>query len=193
MFSDELQMLIDAAIADGEITEKERQLLHKRAEAEGVDVDELDMIVDAKIQQLKKKESNSNPGESGETALQKLLRTIEGIEKGEYQGSESEIEIKKNDDTINAIRNLYLPQDRSQLLELFSFMKTYNEKDTGFWSGMDGYEIEIVKAYKDKYKEVCEKMKMLFPNDSEIASLTAAAEPAAAPAKKKGFFSKLFG
>ena len=193
MFSDELQMLIDAAIADGEITEKERQLLHKRAEAEGVDVDELDMIVDAKIQQLKKKESNSNPGESGETALQKLLRTIEGIEKGEYQGSESEIEIKKNDDTINAIRNLYLPQDRSQLLELFSFMKTYNEKDTGFWSGMDGYEIEIVKADMDKYKEVCEKMKMLFPNDSEIASLTAAAEPAAAPAKKKGFFSKLFG
>ena len=53
MFSDELEMLIDAAIADGEISEKERAILHKRAQAEGVDTDELDMIVDARIAKAK--------------------------------------------------------------------------------------------------------------------------------------------
>lgn len=54
MFSEELEMLIDAAIADGVITEKERLILHKRAQAEGVDVDELDMIIDARLAKAQK-------------------------------------------------------------------------------------------------------------------------------------------
>jgi len=45
----ELEPLIEAAIADGVITDKERVILHKKATALGVDVDELDMLVDARL------------------------------------------------------------------------------------------------------------------------------------------------
>ena len=46
-------MLIDASIADGEISEKERSVLHKRALAEGVDTDELDIVIDGRLAKLK--------------------------------------------------------------------------------------------------------------------------------------------
>ena len=46
MYSEQLDNLIQSIIADGQITEKERAVLHKRAEAEGVDVDEVDVYVD---------------------------------------------------------------------------------------------------------------------------------------------------
>lgn len=51
MYSENLEKLIKSVIADGEISEKERAVLHKKAEAEGIDVDELDVYVDGLIAQ----------------------------------------------------------------------------------------------------------------------------------------------
>ena len=56
MFSKELEELIDAALADGALTDKERLILHKRAQAEGVDADELDIIINGRLAKLKKQE-----------------------------------------------------------------------------------------------------------------------------------------
>ena len=53
MISDNLKSLIEFALADGELTEKEKQILFKKAESEGVDVDEFEMILDAKLFQSK--------------------------------------------------------------------------------------------------------------------------------------------
>jgi len=52
----ELQNLIDAALADGMVTPKEREILHKKATSLDVDTDEVDMLLDAgliKMQQAK--------------------------------------------------------------------------------------------------------------------------------------------
>lgn len=49
MYSKELDRLIQSVIADGEITEKERAVLQKRARAEGVDADELDVYIDGLV------------------------------------------------------------------------------------------------------------------------------------------------
>lgn len=54
MFSKELEELIEAAVADGVITEKTRAVLHKRAQAEGVDPDELDVVIDGRLSKMKK-------------------------------------------------------------------------------------------------------------------------------------------
>ena len=43
MFSKELEEVIEAALADGVITEKECAVLHKRVQAEGGGPDELDV------------------------------------------------------------------------------------------------------------------------------------------------------
>lgn len=64
MLSEELNSMIDAAIADGVITDKERQLIMKRAVKEGQDPDEVEMIMEGKLQAQKKvyKPQNSKLG-----------------------------------------------------------------------------------------------------------------------------------
>ena len=61
MFSKELEEVIDAAIADGVLTDKERTVLHKRAQAEGVDPDELDVVIDGRLAKKKKEEDWLRP------------------------------------------------------------------------------------------------------------------------------------
>ena len=54
MYSKELEEIIEAALADGEITEKERAVLHKRAIAEGVDPDELDVVIEGRLAKMQR-------------------------------------------------------------------------------------------------------------------------------------------
>lgn len=56
MFNDHIETLINAALADGVLTEKEKQVLFKRAQAEGIDLDEFEMILDARLVELEKAE-----------------------------------------------------------------------------------------------------------------------------------------
>ena len=51
MYSEQLEALIQGIIADGIITDKERGVLHKKAEAEGIDIDEIDIYVEGLIAQ----------------------------------------------------------------------------------------------------------------------------------------------
>ena len=55
MYSEELESLIEIALADGELTEKERQILLKRAQSEGVDSDEFEMVLAARLTKMKSK------------------------------------------------------------------------------------------------------------------------------------------
>lgn len=66
MYNEKIEALIKAALADGELTEKEKQILFKRAEAEGVDLDEFEMVLNAKlfeVQQNKKPQTSSPKSE----------------------------------------------------------------------------------------------------------------------------------
>ena len=64
MYSEELEQLIKAALTDGVLTEKERQILFKRAKAEGVDLDEFEMILNARLYELQK---SSSPVQASKT------------------------------------------------------------------------------------------------------------------------------
>lgn len=61
MFSKELEEFIDAALADGVITDKERSVLYRRAKAEGVDPDELDVIIEGRLAKMKRQEDWLRP------------------------------------------------------------------------------------------------------------------------------------
>lgn len=61
MFSKELEEIIEAALADGVITDKERAVLHKRATLEGVDPDELDVVIEGRLAKTKKQEDWLRP------------------------------------------------------------------------------------------------------------------------------------
>ena len=49
MYNEQIENLINLALADGELTEKEKQILFKKAEAIGIDLDEFEMVLDAKL------------------------------------------------------------------------------------------------------------------------------------------------
>lgn len=53
-FSKQLEEVIDAALADGVITEKERSVIRKKALLEGADPDEVDVVIDGRLQQMQK-------------------------------------------------------------------------------------------------------------------------------------------
>jgi len=49
MYNENLEKLIEMALMDGELTEKEKQILFKKAESFGVDLDEFEMVLEAKL------------------------------------------------------------------------------------------------------------------------------------------------
>lgn len=49
MYNEKLERLIELALADGELTEKEKQVLFKNAEAEGIDLDEFEIVLEARL------------------------------------------------------------------------------------------------------------------------------------------------
>lgn len=52
IFSARLEALISSALQDGVLTDKERETIKKRAEAEGEDWDEVEMLLDARLEEL---------------------------------------------------------------------------------------------------------------------------------------------
>jgi hypothetical protein len=63
MYNEKIESLINFALADGELTEKEKQILFKKAKEEGIDLDEFEMVLDArlheKVQSMKASEVSS--------------------------------------------------------------------------------------------------------------------------------------
>lgn len=51
-YSQDLENIIEAALVDGVITEKERAVIHKKAQQEGVDPDEVDVIIDGRLAKI---------------------------------------------------------------------------------------------------------------------------------------------
>lgn len=54
MLTPELEQLVEFALEDGELTEKERSVLMKKAQEAGMDLDEFEMILNAKLHAIKK-------------------------------------------------------------------------------------------------------------------------------------------
>lgn len=54
MYNEKLEALISAALADGVLTEKEKQILFKKAEAMGIDRDEFELVLDGRLAKRKK-------------------------------------------------------------------------------------------------------------------------------------------
>ncbi|MDR2621389.1 MAG: hypothetical protein LBC48_02275, partial [Dysgonamonadaceae bacterium] len=59
MYSEKLENLINHALIDGVLTEKKKQILFKNAEAEGIDMDEFEMVLEARLYE-KQQESKNN-------------------------------------------------------------------------------------------------------------------------------------
>jgi flagellar biosynthesis GTPase FlhF len=85
MYSEQLEALVRSIIADGKITDKERSVLHKKAEAEGVDADEIDVYVEGLVAQKNNKVTAVTPIIGHDLALFVKERTSDFYEPVYYK------------------------------------------------------------------------------------------------------------
>jgi len=64
MYSEKLEGVISAALADGNLTEQKRKIIMRRAEKEGEDVEEVMMVVESRLLNQTKKQSNQSQSKS---------------------------------------------------------------------------------------------------------------------------------
>lgn len=185
-YSDDLKQLIQAALADGFISDKERNVLHKRAIAEGVDPDELDVYVDGELQRrIQEKARNSKFGSirkcpnCGATvdpslavcpvcgysftgigpnkSMEKLSEQIAEINKGRKRSFWDSVE--PDVAVVSAIENFPVPNTKEDLVEFISSLSA---------KSIEGL---YASAYRKKLDECLEKAKLSFPNDPAINQL----------------------
>ena len=71
MYNEKLEALITAALADGVLTEKEKQILFKKAEAMGIDRDESELVLDGRLAK-RKEEMEAQAPQAAKPARRKV-------------------------------------------------------------------------------------------------------------------------
>ncbi len=73
LYSEQIERLIDLALADGVLSDKEKQVLFRKAEEEGIDLDEFEMVLNAKLFEKKqaiKQDSDSHANEGNDDQIE---------------------------------------------------------------------------------------------------------------------------
>ena len=82
MYSEKLEEVISAALADGNLTEQKRKIIMRRAEKEGEDVEEVMMVVESRLLNQTKKQSNQSQSKSEskeEVTNGDFVETVNGV------------------------------------------------------------------------------------------------------------------
>jgi len=195
MFSEELESVIEAALADGTLTAKEREVLHKRAAAEGVDPDELDVVIEGRLAKMKREEDWLRPAPPSDKFgdVKKCPRCGEPVEPMavkcsacgyEFRNVEALKSSQRLAEKLEAINEAYrgkegsqfdVNRDREQVTAIKNFpIPTTKEDLLDFaismqskWnsSTLSDRLAGLESAYKAKYDECVNKAQVLFPND----------------------------
>lgn len=146
MYSEKLEELISLVLSDGILTEQKRDIIKRRAEKEGEDVDEVMMIVEARLQkqtpqftetELSREETHSEPVEPGynlivpENAVPKVLKIIDGYNKKAKKWGYELLTYNVEDSTISG-----------------KFTEKTDAEDS-----KAGFMAEMKEAYKNGYLE----------------------------------------
>lgn len=102
MYKEKLEKLIEMALLDGELSEKEKQILFKNAEKEGVDLDEFEMVLDAK---LFEKQKSMKP-EKKETRAAPKSKNLRDVRKCTACGAIAESFATSCPDCATEFRNI---------------------------------------------------------------------------------------
>ena len=186
MYNEKLEALIEAALEDGVLTEKEKQVLFKNAQAMGIDLDEFEMVLDARLAKMQKEEkakaqaaapkSNKfgdikkcpNCGamvQSYQGKCPECGYAFEGIEANSATKELSKLLQQANDhkQMIKVIETFPIPMDKAVLIDFISWLKP---------QCLD-VKNPLSKSYSKKYDECIQKARITFSNDKELTPLIA--------------------
>ncbi len=111
IITEQIEKLIEMALMDGVLTEKEKEILFKKAEAAGIDFDEFEMILDAKL--FEKQQSIKATAPSVAAPKSDKFGEIKkcpscGAIVGAFQGICSDCGHEfTNIDSVSSVQNLY--------------------------------------------------------------------------------------
>jgi hypothetical protein len=139
MYNKELEKLIEMALMDGELTEKEKQILFKKAEKFGVDLDEFEMVLDAKLfeKQKESKSTNSSPKSD----------KLGDVKKCPACGSIAQSFATKCADCGTEFRNIVASQNITKFFEKLDELES-NRKDVLFNTTKDKSGFSVGKLLK---------------------------------------------
>lgn len=181
LYDAEMEKLIDLAIIDGTLTEKEKQILFKKAQAKGIDLDEFEMVLDARLSEYnhihnkKSAPSNLSAPKSEKfgdvrrcpqcNALVKAFSPVctacgyeflnidASMSYEKLSNKLSEVEdIKKR---INIIETFPIPNAKADLLDFLTSAKPHITDSSD----------PCRMAYWKKYQECINKAELSFKND----------------------------
>lgn len=197
-FSKELEEVIEAALADGVITDKERAVLHKKALLEGVDPDELDIVIDGRLSKMKREEDWLKPAPPASEKRGNIVKCPncgEPVPGGaavcpvcgyEFRNVQAGNSIQKFSEGLEKIRAKQSIKDgftstfTGSANAVFSFISNYpipnNSEDLlEFLTAIQpkakkvGGKMQEEQAYFELYSNCINKAKMSFPNDKRFA------------------------
>ena len=215
MYNPELEGLIDAALADGVLTEKEKQILFKKAQAMGVDLDEFEMVLDARLVKMQKAEeekaASSAPKsnklgdvkkcpacgamvQSYQGACPECGYAFENIDANSSTKRLAEIVDKVMRENNNLVQRqgmtgADLEKEKKQriinAIQNFAVPTTKSDLFEFITSLQSKTSGNYGKAYKAKLEECILKAKTLFPNDKMFVELAVKYEKTKADKKAK--------
>lgn len=182
MYNEQLEQLIDAALADGELTEKEKQILFKKAQAMGVDLDEFEMVLDARLVKLKKAEAEKAASSAPKSnklgdvkkcpACGAMVQSYQGIcpECGyAFEGVDANSAVKELSSLLQKesdpkkmeriIDSYPIPMDKASLLSFVTWLRPQS---------LD-INHPLANAYYKKYTECINKIRVSFANDKQLS------------------------
>jgi len=181
MYNQQLEELIDAALADGVLTEKEKEILFRRAEAFGIDRDEFEMVLDARVSKLKAIAPKSNKmGDvkkcpaCGATVSADMVSCPEcGYAFSDISANQSSQQLAEKLRECSTwereqiITTFPVPNAKADLLEFLTSMIPR------CFAKEKGYGGDISNAYRQKVEECINKANVSFPNDPQFQGLIA--------------------
>lgn len=182
MYNEQIEALISAALADGTLTEKEKQILFKKAQAQGIDLDEFEMVLDARLVELEKAEKEkaaaSAPKSNKLGDVKKcpncgaIVQSYQGKchECGyEFEDIEANAAVKELSSILNnnksgadraeIIMGFPIPSTKANLIEFMSYLQSNAaSKDNG-------------DAFAVKLQECIVKAKTFYSTDAQLTLL----------------------
>ena len=180
----EIENLINMALADGEVTEKERSIILKKAEVLDLDVDEVEMILDGRIALIVKENTTEQIKNNKEGDIQKCPSCGSPVTSfsltcnycgHEFRNTKSshtiqdffkEFKIIPKEQQSNFINNYPIPNNKEDILEFLSLAigncnySILVEKNT--------YKEREILAWQNKVNTIIHKGKIAFANDNSL-------------------------
>ena len=164
MFNEQLEKLIEMALIDGMLSDKEREILKRKAVSQGVDEDEFEMVLEAKLyekQQNLISTENLQNNQSGNLNVSIEQENLSGIQLLFKKITDIENEPKPN----YTIKDFFIPEDNKPQTSLLGMV-------FGGESASDKAERKLEKAFDEwelKQKEKIINTIKMFPveNDSD--------------------------